>query len=141
MLCDPHTKQITALFDLDFSLVTHPFHEFYSSFRDVGGNLVRKELRPALISGNFAGPPPEGVDADLWQLARTFDASLAERKAVKPSDIKGVGGLLELSELLRILYPFQFHGLEVAGVSEERRAEMRAEAEGRVVDFLGRHGY
>ena len=80
-----------------------------------------------MMSGNFDGEPPEGVGADKWELARTFNAALAKGEAVRPGDMKGIEGLLQLSELQGMLSPFH--------------VEVMAEAEAALTEFLGRHGY
>jgi hypothetical protein len=141
MLCDPASKQITALFDLDFSLITHPFHEFCSSFHDVGGNVRRKPLSAAVISGEFDGAAPEGVDEEQWALARAFDAALAKTDILKPSHIKGLEGLLRLSALQGMLCPFQFHTGELAQLNEQEKIEKRARAEAVLTEFLTSYGY
>jgi hypothetical protein len=142
MLCNPDTKEVTALFDFDFSFVTHPFHEFYQSFSGgLGGNLRSKTLRQAILSGTFDSRP-DGVDADEWELARTWDAALAKHGAIRPCEIKGVDNLMELGAFLLLLCPFQLYHAGVLGrMDAARTAEAMARAEAALVEFLGRHGY
>jgi hypothetical protein len=141
MLCNPDTKEITALFDLDFCFVTHPFYEFYQSFSGLGGNLRSKGLQRAILSGAF-DEKPDGVEPDDWELARTWDAALARHGAIRPSGLRGIGNLMELSKFQSLLCPFQLSRARVPeGMDAARTAEVMAPAEGALTEFLGRHGY
>jgi aminoglycoside phosphotransferase (APT) family kinase protein len=151
MLVDPESNKITALLDFDFASVLHPSHEFFMSLWDVGGNpagghgqdLTGGRLAKAILKGSFDmdDDVPEEA-AELWSTARVWDAALAARGAMRPSDISGMAGLDQLRRLETALCPFQLvHPMILKQMTAEQVQEQRAAAEKTLVACLDALGF
>ncbi|KAK1594191.1 phosphotransferase enzyme family protein [Colletotrichum navitas] len=152
MLYDPKTKKVTSVLDFDWAFVSHPCHEFFTSLGDIGGNtgggtgrdpdLSGGQLGKAIITGNF--DIPDVPEEALKQLARdkAWDDALAERGALRPSEIEGMSALDELRRLEGLLCPFALeHPAMLKRKTPEEIAEMRKAAEEKLIDCLSSFGY
>ncbi|KAJ3128240.1 hypothetical protein HK100_009290 [Physocladia obscura] len=145
ILYDPETKEITALLDFDFSAIMHPSHEFFSGFRDFGGNVSSSSafLRKAICSGIFTPiPAVDLTDAEKeeWELASIWDSQLAATDAVRPSMIKGIEQLEELNRFSELLFPWAF-GDGAALFTEDKLVVKRDEAETNLINILLKFGF
>ncbi|RFU30927.1 hypothetical protein B7463_g5406, partial [Scytalidium lignicola] len=139
MLFDPKSKKLTGLIDFDFSFVSHPCQEFFTSFQDIGGNLgggyssnlSSGLLSEAVLSGNFDIDVPEKA-TDMWFIARAWDDALTSRNMLKPSTIPGNFALNKLGQLETLLCPFRLVHPHILGkktpeqIEQERQATEKA---------------
>jgi hypothetical protein len=115
ILFDLETNKITGLVDFDFASVGHPCQEFFSSFRDVGGNI-------------FSDKTSEGA---LWEEA------LSSRGTLRPSTIAGMGTLKLLGRLEELLCPFRLvHPVFLRKKTLEQTKQEREKAEKELVECL-----
>ncbi|KAK2018059.1 phosphotransferase enzyme family protein [Colletotrichum eremochloae] len=152
MLYDPGTKKLTSVLDFDWAFVSHPCHEFFMSLGDIGGNtgggtgrdpdLSGGRLGKAMLTGNF--DIPDIPEAAVKQLARdkAWDDALAERGALRPSDIEGISALDMLRRLEDLLCPFALeHPAMLKRKTPEEITKMRKAAEEALIDCLAAFGY
>ncbi|KAH0430097.1 phosphotransferase enzyme family protein [Colletotrichum camelliae] len=149
---DPATKRITGVLDFDWAYVSHPAHEFFTSFGDVGGStnggtardpdLSNGKIAKAMLAGNFDIPDlPEEAVGQLAR-AKTWDDALIERGALRPSDIAGMAALEQLRKLESLLAPFAlYHPVMLKRKTPEQIVEMRAAGEKELIECLERFGY
>ncbi|KAK1988431.1 phosphotransferase enzyme family protein [Colletotrichum cereale] len=152
MLYNPSTKKLTSVLDFDWAFVSHPCHEFFASLGDIGGNtgggtgrdpdLSGGRLGKAVLTGNF--DIPDIPEAAAKQLVRdkAWDDALAERGALRPSEIEGISAMNRLRRLEALLCPFELeHPAMLRRKTPEEIAEMRKAAEDKLVDCLAEFGY
>ncbi|KAF6798171.1 phosphotransferase enzyme family protein [Colletotrichum sojae] len=150
---DPDTKKVTGVLDFDWAYVSHPCHEFFYSLGDVGGNTGGGTGRDpdrsggrigrAMMTGDFdsISDLPEEAAGQL-AIAKAWDAALAERGAIRPSDVAGIEALDRLRRLESLLCSFALcHPVMLKRKTEEEIKEMRSKAEGEVVECLEELGY
>lgn len=149
---DPETRRITGVLDFDWAYVSHPAHEFFTSFGDIGGStnggtardpdLSDGKIAKAMLAGDFSIPNlPEGA---LGQLARAkaWDDALAERGALRPSEIPGMTAIEQLRKLESLLAPFALHHpVMLKRKTAEQIVEMRTAGEKELIECLERFGY
>ncbi|KAI8225144.1 hypothetical protein K4K54_004794 [Colletotrichum sp. SAR 10_86] len=149
---DPETRRITGVLDFDWAYVSHPAHEFFTSFGDIGGStnggtardpdLSDGKIAKAMLAGDFSIPNlPEGA---LGQLARAkaWDDGLAERGALRPSEIPGMTAIEQLRKLESLLAPFALHHpVMLKRKTAEQIVEMRGAGERELIECLERFGY
>ncbi|GKT70085.1 phosphotransferase enzyme family protein [Colletotrichum tofieldiae] len=152
ILYDPSTKRLTAILDFDWAFVSHPCHEFFTSLGDIGGNTGGGTGRDPDLSGGRLGKAMLTGDFDIFdlpeaavgQLARdkAWDDALAERGALRPSDIRGISALDRLRRLDALLCPFALeHPVMLRRKTPEEVTEMRKVAEKDLVDCLAEFGH
>ncbi|KAK4443222.1 aminoglycoside phosphotransferase [Podospora aff. communis PSN243] len=142
MLFDKESNRITALLDFDFACVTHPCHEFFSGMHDELGGGVPAEnelLQRALLSGVFeplsSNLPQEKMEA--WELAKTWDNALVSKGLIRPSQITGMEGLQDLSDLASLLCPRMLsHPMFLKRTPKEVQETKRAETEVKILKML-----
>ncbi|CAI0648591.1 unnamed protein product [Colletotrichum noveboracense] len=149
---DPGTKHITGVLDFDWAYVSHPAHEFFISFGDIGGStnggtardpdLSDGKIAKAMLAGNFDIPDlPEEAVGQLAR-AKAWDDALAERGALRPSEIAGMAALEQLRKLESLLAPFALHHpVMLKRKTAEQIVEMRATGERELIECLERFGY
>lgn len=154
ILVDPKTNKLTGMVDFDFASISHPAEEFFASFGDVGGNTGGWQgpdhhdgrLEKAVVAGDFSLSVPEDQLSDAarteWRLATTWDAALAGRGLMKPSDIPGITLLARLPELRGLLCPFRLvHPRFVQKMSAEELESARDAAEKALCECLEVFGF
>ncbi|KAK3322986.1 aminoglycoside phosphotransferase, partial [Apodospora peruviana] len=115
ILFDPDTDKITGVVDFDFASVGHPCQEFFSSLREVGGNVSSEET----------------TEGTLWEDA------LAARGILRPATIQGMGSLKLIGRLEELLCPFRLaHPIFIARQTAGQIMEGRAKAEEELVHCL-----
>ncbi|GKT45788.1 uncharacterized protein ColSpa_05969 [Colletotrichum spaethianum] len=151
ILYDPNTKKLTSILDFDWAFISHPCHEFFTSLGDIGGNtgggtgrdpdLSGGRLGKAMLTGNFEIPDlPEAAAKQLTR-DKAWDDALAERGALRPSDIRGISALDKLRRLDALLCPFALeHPVMLKRKTPEEITEMRKAAEKDLVDCLAEFG-
>ncbi|KAK2046405.1 phosphotransferase enzyme family protein [Colletotrichum somersetense] len=152
MLYDPSTKKVTSVLDFDWAFVSHPCHEFFASLGDIGGNtgggtgrdpdLSGGRLGKAMMTGNFDIPDiPEAAAKQLTR-DKAWDDALAERGALRPSEIEGISALDRLRRFEDLLCPFALeHPAMLKRKTPEEIAKMRKATEAGVIDCLASFGY
>ena len=154
MLFDATSGKITAVLDFDWMAITHPFEEYWMSFRDVGGCLPELEneiLRQSMLSGQYAaeypgpaasGDTPEETKThneavEAWEISKTWDGALKAAGVIRPSEIAGVEVLEQLSKFRDLLAP---HMIAAEGIIKKRGAEnlmeRRNKVETEIVEML-----
>jgi hypothetical protein len=154
MLWDPVAKRVSGIVDFDWSGVSHPIEEFFTSLGDLGGSThahPSADLARAVITGDFSSQPePKPSDhqsdssssrMDAWDLARAWDQALHRSGGLRPSDVPGVQTLEWLRELRGLLAPFDLvtHAVLKARTPEQV-AEKRAQTEDALRNVLDRLG-
>ncbi|ROW05816.1 hypothetical protein VMCG_05139 [Cytospora schulzeri] len=146
MLYDNSTKLITAVLDFDWSSITHPADEFLTGLWDIGGGIHEENefMQDYILTGNFDNAPPglSGEDVQKWEVAKTWDNALAQRKAMRPCGIKGVRGIQELRSLESIICPFHLSNeVMLKRMSEDVQAEKKVELGEDIKKWLDVHGF
>ncbi|OTB18830.1 hypothetical protein K445DRAFT_19439 [Daldinia sp. EC12] len=145
VLYDSTTKRITGVVDFDWSAVTHPCDEFLSGLWDIGGGIHERneKFQPMLLSGKFISPP-EGLSAEetrKWEVAKAWDAAIAQSGGIRPSGIVGVERIQALRDLEDMLCPFELSNeVMLKRISDEEKAEKKQEIEGKILKWLVVHG-
>lgn len=146
MLYDSTTKLITAVLDFDWSGVTHPADEFLTGLCNIGEGIHENEfMQESILTGNFDDAPHPGLfeeDVQKWDAAKVWNRALAERKATRPCDIRGVRGIQELRSLESMLCPFHL-GNEVMlkRTTGDVQAKKKSETGEDIKKWLDIHGY
>lgn len=141
------------MLDFDWAYVSHPCQEFFYSLGDVGGNtgggtgrdpdLSGGRIGRAMMTGDFDSIPdlPEAAAGQL-AVAKAWDDALAEKGAIRPSNVAGIEALDRLRRLESLLCSFALcHPVMLKRKTEEEIAEMRRKAEGELVECLEGLGY
>ncbi|KAI8958636.1 hypothetical protein F5Y11DRAFT_351309 [Daldinia sp. FL1419] len=145
VLYDSTTKRITGVVDFDWSAVTHPCDEYLSGLWDIGGGMSERneKFRPMLLSGNFT-TPPEGLseeDIRKWEIAKAWDAAIAEAGAIRPSNIVGVECIQKLKDLEDLLCPFELANKDMLKrISDKEKAKKKQEMERKILRWIEVHG-
>ena len=146
MLFDKDTKRITAILYFDWASVSHPFDEFMSCLYDIGVNISYENnaIDAAIISGDFT-EPPTNLDEDFakrWEISRAWNTAMKKSDMVSPSDIKGAGKIYDIMRLQRLLCPYQLSKASMPKeVDNERRAELLAQPEANLIQWLEKYGF
>ncbi|EFY87430.1 hypothetical protein MAC_06538 [Metarhizium acridum CQMa 102] len=143
MLYNPHTKRITALLDFDWSSVTHPAHEFFTSFHDVHGRVdeTSDKLRRAILSGDFSNRPDKDEDQEAWKLAKTWDEALKGHGGMRPCDVKGMGLLQGLWKFVYCICPFELGSKVILFRRSKKESEAaKVRVEGQISKMLSGWG-
>lgn len=149
MLFESESKRITALLDFDFSSVTHPCHEFFSGFSDIGGGIRFEEkgcqfLAKSVLSGNFDQVPEGLSDEQLekWEVAKAWDATLASRGAIRPSSIAGLDRLEDLRVMADLICPRMLsHEMMLKRTPRDVQEKKRQEVQVKLLRLLERYGF
>lgn len=146
ILYDRTTQLITGVLDFDWSSITHPADEFLTGLWDIGGGFHENNefMQDSILSGNFDIAPLGLSNEDLqkWELARIWNKSLAERKAIRPSKIKGLREIEELGRLESMLCPFHLSNeVMLQRTTEEVQVVKKAESEENIRKWLDVHGF
>jgi hypothetical protein len=142
ILYHPETELISGLLDFDFTLVSHPYHEFASSFSTMNGNLRDEKFAAAILASRFENPPPSSVDSEEWDLAKEWSWALVVHGAQMLSSMKGIEGLRRLSSFESLLCPVSlYYPFLLKMHKPEELPKMRAASEKQLSDFLAEEGY
>lgn len=100
------------------------------------------KIAKAILAGNFDIPDlPEEAVGQLAR-AKAWDDALAERGALRPSEIAGMAALEQLRKLESLLAPFALHHpVMLKRKTAEQIVEMRAAGEKALIECLERFGY
>lgn len=143
MLFDKGTKKITAVLDFDWSCISNPFEEFLSLLSDIGCNVTLgdNKVTAAILSGDFS-TPPDDEPTEKWEMAKAWYTAMSKSGVVPPCDMKGVEQIRDMLRLQTLLYPSKIvHSSKLAQMDDERKTELRGEAERELVGWLGRYGF
>ncbi|KJZ76369.1 hypothetical protein HIM_04098 [Hirsutella minnesotensis 3608] len=140
MLFDPESKRITALLDFDWAAVTHPAHEFFTSFHDFKGTtrlLDSVSLQRAVLTSDFRRHHDDGEVDEAWELAAAWDEALRQNGAMRPSDIRGINTLENLRHLADLIAPFHLtNPVMVKRLTDEQLGDARAKNERALLEAL-----
>lgn len=141
MLVDPDTDQLTAVLDFDFSYIGPPAHLFFTSLQSLGTGTdpTGDKLTKALLAGTFEDiSDMSEKEKSIWEQARDLDRAMARRGSVRPCEIQGLETLYQLTELERLICPFQLAiPMLVEKKTEEELAHARSLAERALTSQLG----
>jgi hypothetical protein len=141
---------ITGLLDFDFSHVASPVDEYFYSFPSINGILTgpfeggeMKELRVAIISGNFPDPLPSSKEVD-WNVAQVWNHEMKRAGVIRPSDIAG-DGIAEYAALYLftqdVCPPYILMPRRVAKWTPEQLQKVKERIEAGLGTYLERWGY
>lgn len=146
MLFDKDTKKITAILDFDWSYVSNPFEEFNSLLYDIGCNITQAdtEINAAKLSGDFTTPLAnldEG-STETWEIAKAWNAAMKKNGVVSPSEIKGVEKIRDVLQLQKLICPYPLCSeTALKKMDDKKKAELRAETEADLIQWLEKHGF
>ncbi|OAA64208.1 Aminoglycoside phosphotransferase [Niveomyces insectorum RCEF 264] len=149
VLFESESARITALLDFDFASVTHPCHEFFGGFSDIGGGIRFEDkgcqfLAQPVLSGNF-GQVPEGLSEeqlDKWEVAKAWDAALATRGAIRPSSIAGLDRLEDLRVMADMICPRMLsHEMMLKRAPRDVQEKQRQEIQVKLLRLLEKYGF
>lgn len=143
MLFDKGTKKITAVLDFDWSCISNPFEEFLSLLSDISCNVTLGDNKAtaAILSGDFS-TPPDNEAAEIWEMAKAWYTAISNSGVVPPCEMNGVEQIRDMLRLQALLYPSKIlHNSKLAQMGDERKTELRGEAERELVRWLGRYGF
>ncbi|KAI9146891.1 hypothetical protein HJFPF1_13461 [Paramyrothecium foliicola] len=141
ILYDGESKRITGLLDFDWAAVTHPCDEFLFGLWDIGGGIHERvgKIQPNVLSGDF-GQQPDNLSEDevrQWEIAKYWDAALAQKGAIRPSSIAGVERIAALRDFEELLSPFALSSeVMLKRSSEEQKMAKKKETEALIVTWL-----
>ncbi|OTA99897.1 hypothetical protein M426DRAFT_66870 [Hypoxylon sp. CI-4A] len=145
VLYDSKTKRITAVLDFDWAAITHPCEEFLTGLWDIGGGIHERneKFQPMLLSGDFSTQPDDlpAEDVRKWEIAKAWDAAIARKGAIRPSQIVGVDRICALGELQDLLCPFELaNEAMLKRISDKDKLKKKAETEMGIVTWLATYG-
>lgn len=146
MLYDKTSQLITAVLDFDWSTITHPADEFLTGLWDIGGGIHEENefMQESILTGNFDIAPPNlsGEDVQKWEVAKIWNKASADRKAIRPCDMKGVRGIQELRNLESMLCPFHLSNeVMLKRTTEDFQFKKKAETGEDIKKWLDVHGF
>ena len=97
-----------------------------------------------MLTGDFSSQPQGLSDEEVakWEVAKAWDAAMTQTKATRPSAMTGIRSLQDLRSFESLLCPFSL-GSEVMlkRMSDDEKVKKRAEAESKLLEWLGQHGF
>jgi hypothetical protein len=148
MLYDTEKKRLTAILDFDWAAVTHPCDEFLSGFWDLGGGIHEENasFQECVMTGDFSSTiTPSDVpseDMGKWEIGKLLNAALAQRGAMRPSNLEAARAIRKLRELENMLCPFALSNeVMLRRQSEEAKQEGKAHKGQEILRWLAGAGF